>query len=84
MASTAMGCAAAIWVTLVGYSTSTAWRLWYQPQLPHTTCGSFAAAHRGQTLRGGAFSVQALARRLRLFAFEVFFLGTAIADSWVR
>jgi hypothetical protein len=58
--------------------------LGYQPQLPHTTWGSFAAAHRGQTLRAGAFSVQALARRLRLFAFEVFFLGTAIANSWVR
>src|SRR5260370_13754744 len=29
-------------------------------------------------LRGGASSCQALARRLRLFAFEVFFLGTAM------
>jgi hypothetical protein len=32
-------------------------------------------------LRGGAFSVQADARRLRLFIFEVFFLGTAIAKG---
>jgi hypothetical protein len=29
-------------------------------------------------LRAGTVSVQALARRLRLFAFEVFFLGTAM------
>jgi hypothetical protein len=29
-------------------------------------------------LRGGADSVQALARRLRLLALEVFFLGTAM------
>ena len=41
--------------------------------------GTLAAPHRGQTLREGAFSVHAEARRLRLFIFEVFFLGTAIA-----
>jgi hypothetical protein len=29
-------------------------------------------------LRAGTVSVQALARRLRLLAFEVFFLGTAM------
>jgi hypothetical protein len=52
--------------------------LWYQPQLPQTVCGIFAAPQRGHTLREGAFSVHALARRLRLFDFEVFFLGTAI------
>ena len=64
-----------------GYSTSIAWRSWYQPQLPHTTCGVFAAPHRGQTLRDGALSVHADARRLRLFIFDVFFLGTAIANG---
>jgi hypothetical protein len=37
-----------------------------------------AALHLGQTLRDGVFSDHALARRLRLFDFEVFFLGTAI------
>jgi hypothetical protein len=42
--------------------------------------GSFVAPQRGQTLRAGASSFQALARRLRLFALEVFFLGTAIGD----
>jgi hypothetical protein len=56
-----------------------AWRPWYQPQLPHTMWGTFATPQRGQTLREGAFSVHAEARRLRLFIFEVFFLGTAIA-----
>jgi hypothetical protein len=34
--------------------------------------------HCGQVLRAGTDSVQALARRLRLLDFEVFFLGTAI------
>jgi hypothetical protein len=34
--------------------------------------------HWGQRLREGSFNVQADARRLRLFDFEVFFLGTAI------
>jgi hypothetical protein len=58
-----------------------AWRPWYQPQFPHTTCGILAAPHRGQTLRDGAFTVQADARRLRLFIFDVFFLGTAIANG---
>jgi hypothetical protein len=33
----------------------------------------------GQTLRGGVSSCHALARRLRLLALEVFFLGTAIS-----
>jgi hypothetical protein len=31
-------------------------------------------------LRAGANNFQLLARRLRLFAFEVFFLGTAIVE----
>ena len=56
-----------------------AWRPWYQPQLPHTVWGIFAAPQREHTLRAGAFSVHALARRLRLFDLEVFFLGTATA-----
>jgi hypothetical protein len=34
--------------------------------------------HWGHRLRAGARKVQALARRLRLLAFEVFFLGTAM------
>jgi len=63
------------------YSTSIAWRPWYQPQLPHTMWGTLAAPQRGHTLREGALSVHAEARRLRLFIFEVFFLGTAIAKG---
>jgi len=42
-----------------------------------------ARRHCGQRLRGGSFSVQAEARRLRLFDFEVFFLGTAIVVSLI-
>jgi hypothetical protein len=42
------------------------------------------ALHRGQTLRDGALSVQLDALRLRLFALEVFFLGTAIVDLFAR
>ena len=42
--------------------------------------GSLVAPQRGHTLRAGVSSFQALARRLRLFALEVFFLGTAIGD----
>jgi len=38
-----------------------------------------AEEHCGQTLRGGAESVHADARRLRLLALLVFFLGTAMA-----
>jgi hypothetical protein len=34
--------------------------------------------HWGHRLRAGALRVQALARRLRLLAFDVFFLGTAM------
>lgn len=34
--------------------------------------------HWGQMLRAGVFRTQALARRLRLLALEVFFFGTAI------
>jgi hypothetical protein len=55
-----------------------AWRPPYQPQFPHTTCGSLAWAHCGQRLRGGVASFQFEARRLRDFILEVFFLGTAI------
>src|SRR5690606_28597599 len=38
----------------------------------------FTALQRGHRLREGALSVQLDARRLRLLALEVFFLGTAI------
>jgi hypothetical protein len=55
-----------------------AWRPWYQPQLPHTMWGNLVAPHRGQVLRGAVETVQAEARRLRLFDLEVFFLGTAM------
>jgi hypothetical protein len=34
--------------------------------------------HCGHRLRAGACRVQALARRLRLLAFDVFFFGTAM------
>jgi hypothetical protein len=57
----------------------------YQPQVPQTVWGTFGDAHRGQTERPGLRKVQAEARRLRLFALEVFFLGTAISvflRSW--
>jgi len=57
--------------------TSTATRPLYQPQLGQTTWGSFAEPHRGQLLRAGALSFQLLARRLRVFILDVFFLGTA-------
>jgi hypothetical protein len=50
----------------------------YHPQLGHTTWGSLVWWHCGQVLRAGTDRVQALARRLRLFDFEVFFFGTAI------
>jgi hypothetical protein len=35
-------------------------------------------------LCAGVDNFQADARRLRLFAFEVFFLGTAMAESWIE
>src|SRR5438270_518440 len=56
-----------------------AWRPAYQPQVPQTTCGSFADEQFGQRLRAGAASFQLEARRLRDFILLVFFLGTAIA-----
>jgi hypothetical protein len=55
-----------------------AWRPLYHPQFGQTTCGNLADVHWGQTDRAGAFSTQLDARRLRLFALEVFFFGTAI------
>jgi hypothetical protein len=55
-----------------------AWRPPYHPQLGHTTWGSLLCLHCGHTLRAGALRDQLLALRLRLFALEVFFLGTAI------
>ena len=56
-----------------------AWRPWYQPHSAHTTCGTFDDPHRGHTLRGGAARVQLLARRMRVFDLDFFFLGTATA-----
>jgi hypothetical protein len=49
--------------------------------LGHTIWGSLAVVHCGHTERAGAFSTQLDARRLRLFAFEVFFFGTAIRGT---
>ncbi len=60
------------------YSTSMACRPLYQPQFGQTTWGVLAEVHWGHTERAGAFSTQLDARRLRLFALEVFFFGTAI------
>jgi len=51
----------------------------YQPQLPQARWGRLVESQRGQTLRGAAATRQAEARRLRVFDFEVFFFGTAIA-----
>ena len=55
-----------------------AWRPPYQPQLLHTTWGTLARPHCGHRLRAGASSFQADARRLRVLALLVFFLGTAM------
>jgi hypothetical protein len=60
-------------------STSMAWRPWYHPQFPHTTCGSLADEQRGQTEREGDLRVQAEARWLRVLAFDFFFFGTGMA-----
>jgi hypothetical protein len=49
----------------------------YQPQVGHTVWGVFALPQRGHVLRAGALSFHALARRLRVFDFDVFFFGTA-------
>ena len=64
--------------------TSTATRFLYQPQLGHTTWGSLADPHRGQSERAGSESRHAPARWLRAFDFDRFFLGTAIVRnlSW--
>jgi hypothetical protein len=43
-----------------------------------------ALPQRGQTLRAGAASFHALARRLRDFDFDFFFFGTAIVVSISR
>jgi hypothetical protein len=53
----------------------------YHPQVGHTTWGTLALWHLGHRLRDGALRVHALARRLRLLALEVFFLGTAMV--WI-
>jgi hypothetical protein len=56
-------------------------RFLYQPHEGHTVCGSLALPHRGHTLRAGASSFHAPARRLRDFDFDFFFFGTAIVVS---
>ena len=68
---------------VAGQSTETATRPLYQPQLPHTTWGSLADWHRGQVLRDGAPRRQLDARRMRVFDFDFFFLGTATVVSLV-
>ena len=52
----------------------------YQPHVGQTTWGSLALWHWGQMLRAGVLRTHALARRLRLLAFDVFFFGTAIVS----
>lgn len=56
-------------------------RLRYHPQFGQTVCGVLALAQRGQVLRAGAASFQLPARRLRVFDFDFFFLGTATGLS---
>ena len=48
----------------------------------HDVRAAWSLPQRGQRLRAGASSLQAEARRLRLFDFEVFFFGTAIAERY--
>lgn len=62
-------------------STWIATRPLYQPQVPHTVWGSLAAWQRGQVLREGADRRQLDARRMRVFDFDFFFLGTATVVS---
>jgi hypothetical protein len=56
----------------------------YQPQVGQTVWGVLALPHRGHTLRAGALSFHAEARRLRDFDFDFFFFGTAIVVSLFR
>jgi hypothetical protein len=53
----------------------------YQPHTPHTVCGNLAEAQRGHVLRDGASRRQFEARRIRVFDFDFFFLGTATVVS---
>lgn len=57
-----------------------AWRPAYQPQLPQARWGRLVALQRGQALRPGVPTRHAEARRLRLFDFDIFFFGTAMAN----
>jgi hypothetical protein len=61
----------------------TATRPLYQPQVPHTVWGTLAALQRGQVLRDGTPRRQLEARRILVFDFDVFFLGTATVVSLV-
>ena len=47
-------------------------------------CGVLALPQRGQVLRAGVPSFHEPARRLRVFIFDFFFLGTATARSPTR
>ena len=51
----------------------------YQPQLAQARWGRLVDPHRGQALRAAGPIRQADARRLRLFDFDIFFFGTAMA-----
>ncbi len=64
-----------------GQSTETATRPLYQPHVPHTVWGIFVAEQRGHVLRAGAERRQFDARRMRVFDFDFFFLGTATVVS---
>jgi len=56
-----------------------AWRPPYHPQLPQARWGRLVALQRGQALRDVEPTRHAEARRLRLFDFDIFFFGTAMA-----
>ncbi len=55
----------------------------YHPHAPHTVWGSLTALQRGQVLREGASRRQLEARRIRVFDFDIFLLGTATVVSLV-
>lgn len=61
------------------YSTSTATRFLYHPQVLQTVWGTLADPHRGHRLRDGAANFHAPAMWLRPFILDFFFFGTATA-----
>ena len=62
-------------------ATSTATRFLYQPQDGHTVCGVLAWPQRGQTLRAGAASFQAPARRAARLRLRLLLLGNGHRGS---